>query len=139
MIEEFRRFIRHPSNIPIHFRQGNKQHQLKTTDISQGGLSFTSQQSFSEGQSIVVEIDVCEPAFTAEGIVRWCQREGQRYLIGVAFKDKAVRYAVRMIEQVCHIEAYRQQLEVETGQAISTQQAAFKWIEENAGNFPQPD
>lgn len=139
MIEELRRFIRHPSTIPIHFQLGQRRQRQKARDVSLGGLCFSSQEAVREGASIVLEIDVCQPAFRAEGIVRWCKREGQRFIIGVGFKDKAVRYAVRMVEQVCHIEAYRQRLEAETGEAISSQQAAFRWISDNAGRFPQPE
>lgn len=136
MIEELRQFIRHPSSIPIRFRLGQRRHIQTARDISQGGLCFTSEQPVRTGEEIQVEITSCEPGFSAEGIVRWCRREGEKYLIGVGFKDRAVRYAMRMVEQVCHIEAYRQQLEASTGQKLDSEQAALRWIAENAASFP---
>lgn len=139
MIEEFRRFIRHPSSIPISFRLGKRRHRKMTKDVSEGGLCFSSRNAVEEGETILLEIDACQPAFCAEGIVRWCQEEGRHFLIGVAFSDKTVRYAMRMVEQICHIEAYRRRLEAETGEAITSQQAAFRWIAEQAGSFPQTD
>ncbi len=136
MIEELRQFIRHPSNIPISYRLGKQHHSQPARDVSQGGLCFSSQQPAHVGDSILVEINCGRPGFSAEGIVRWCSQEGRKYLIGVGFKDKAVRYAMRMVEQVCHIEAYRRRMEAETGQKLSTEQAAFRWIAENAADFP---
>ncbi|MTI63963.1 PilZ domain-containing protein [Methylophaga sp.] len=136
MIEELRQFIRHPSSIPIRYKLGQRQHTRPARDVSQGGLCFTSQQPVHVGESILVEINCGKPGFSAEGMVRWCSQEGRKYLIGVGFKDKAVRYALRMVEQVCHIEAYRRRLEAETGQKLSSEQAAFRWIAENAADFP---
>lgn len=136
MIEELRRFIRHPSSIPIRFRLRRRHYSGPARDVSHGGLCFSSGQPVAAGEHILVQIDSCQPGFSAEGIVRWCRQEGSKYLIGVGFKDKAVRYAMRMVEQVCHIEAYRRRLEAETGQPLSSEQAAFRWIAENAADFP---
>jgi hypothetical protein len=139
MIEELRQFIRHPSSIPISYRLGRRQHTRSARDVSQGGLCFSSQEPADVGERIFVEINCGKPGFSAEGIVRWCSREGRKYLIGVGFRDKAVRYAMRMVEQVCHIEDYRRRLEAETGRKLSTEQAAFRWIAENAAEFPQAE
>lgn len=136
MIEDLRRFIRHPSDIPIRFRLGQQGHTRAARDISQDGLCFTSDQPLQIGENILVEITSCKPGFSAEGVVRWCRREGEKYLIGVGFTDSAVRYAMRMVEQICHIEAYRRQLESKTGQKLSSEQAAMRWIAENAASFP---
>lgn len=136
MIEELRQFIRHPSSIPISYRLGHRHHTRPARDVSQGGLCFTSQQPALVGERIFVEINCGKPGFSAEGIVRWCSREGRKYLIGVGFKDKAVRYAMRMVEQVCHIEDYRRRLEAETGRKLTTEEAAFSWIAKNAADFP---
>jgi hypothetical protein len=139
MIDELREFIRHPSTIPINFKVGRKQRTIRARDISQGGLCFSCSESVSVGNTIKVEIKTCTPTFSAEGIVRWCQQEGTHYLIGVAFKEKAVRFSMRMVEQICHIEDYRRQLEAESGESISSQQAAMQWIEEKAASFPNTD
>lgn len=136
MIEELRQFIRHPSSIPIRYRRGQQPMRQTAVDISQGGVCFTSPQPIAAGELILLEIDFCEPTFSAEGIVRWCQQEGGQFLIGVGFKDRTVRFAVRMVEQICHIEAYRRQLEAESGEKISSEQAAYRWIANFAGRFP---
>lgn len=136
MIEELRQFIRHPSRIPIRVRQGQQAMRQTAVDVGQGGVCFTRAEPLAAGETILLEIDTCKPTFVAEGIVRWCMQENDQFLIGVAFKDKTVRFAVRMVEQICHIEAYRHQLETESGQRISSEQAAFRWIADFAGQFP---
>ncbi|WP_438970024.1 PilZ domain-containing protein [Methylophaga sp.] len=136
MIHEPREFIRHPSSIPIHFSLGKEQRTRPVKDVGSGGLCFRSTEAVSVGKSIHIYISSCRPTFSAEGIVRWCEQEGDEFLVGVAFKDKSVRFAVRMVEQLCYIEDYRQQKEAETGQEMTSHQAAIQWIEENAETFP---
>lgn len=110
-----------------------------TVDVSKGGVCFNCLHAIPVGETLVLEIDACRPAFSAEGTVRWCQQEGKQFLVGVAFKDQAVQFAIRMVEQVCHIEAYRRQLEDEKGVSLSSEQAARRWISEFAAGFPAPD
>jgi len=139
MIDEPREFIRHPSTIPIHFTLGQRQKTRPARDVGSGGLCFHSAEAVSIGEVIEIEIASCKPTFTAEGIVRWCEPEGNAFLVGVAFTDKSVRFAVRMVEQLCYIEDYRQQKEAETGRSISSQQAALQWIKDHAESFPDTD
>ena len=137
MLAESRNFIRHPSSIPIHFSPGQRRHPQHLKDVSHGGLCFCSPQAVDVGKSIHIEIDTCRPAFQAQGEVRWCKAEGQHYLVGVEFTDQNVNFALRMVEQICHIEAHRRQLEKERGISVSSEQAAFHWIKKFASNFPQ--
>jgi len=118
---------------------GKRQKTRSAKDVGSGGLCFRSIDAVSIGEKIQIEISSCSPAFSAEGIVRWCEPEGDEFLVGVAFKDEAVRFAIRMVEQVCYIEDYRQQKQAETGRSISSQQAALQWIEANAETFPKTD
>jgi len=139
MARECRQFIRHPSTIPIQFHLGRQQYKRQVRDVSHGGLCFSSDEAVETGATILVEIPACEPTFHAEGLVRWCRPEGDVFLIGVTFNEAAVRFAVRMVEQLCHIEAYRRSLEAETGEKLDSQQAAVRWISEFASRFPQLD
>jgi hypothetical protein len=139
MASECRQFIRHPSTIPIQFRLGRQQYKHQVRDVSHGGLCFSSDHAVETGATILVEIPACEPTFHAEGLVRWCRADGDGFLVGVTFNEASVRFAVRMVEQLCHIEAYRRRLEVETGEKLDSQQAASRWISEFASHFPQLD
>lgn len=139
MAEEYRQFIRHPSSIPIQFSLGRRRYRHQVRDVSHGGLCFSSRHAVETGKTILLKISTCQPNFEAQGVVRWCRPEGDVYLIGVEFSDESVRYAVRMVEQICHIEAYRRQISAETGEQLNSQQAALRWINKYAGSFPQPD
>lgn len=136
MTGECRQFIRHPSTIPIQFRLGRQQYRRQVRDVSHGGLCFSSNDAVEAGNTIRVEITACEPTFHAEGLVRWCRPDGDVFLIGVEFNEQSVRFAVRMVEQICYIEAYRRELEEKTGEKLDSQQAAARWIGEFASRFP---
>lgn len=139
MTRECRQYIRHPSSIPIQFRMGRQHYRRQVRDVSHGGLCFSSHEAVETGTTILVEITACEPAFQAEGLVRWCRSDGDSFLIGVTFSEDSVRFAMRMVEQLCYIEAYRRRLETETGEKLDSHQAAARWISEFASRFPQLD
>lgn len=136
MIEEIRRFIRHPSSVPIQVKRGEEKKQVPLKDISQGGLCFRSSTSMSTGNVVEVNIFTSKPTFTAKGIVSWSKPEGDEYLIGISFHSKAVRYALRMVEQICHIEDYKKRIKVKTGRQLTSDEAALEWIQKYAADFP---
>ncbi|PHS70223.1 MAG: pilus assembly protein PilZ [Methylophaga sp.] len=136
MNDENRKYIRHPVDIPIVLTVADELDTQYTKDICAGGLCFVCDHAVKAGQHIQIAISTYKFVFDAEGIVCWCRSDGQAYLIGMAFQDKSVAYAVRMVEQICHIENYRQQILAKTGVELSNQQAAQQWIDKHAGSFP---
>jgi len=138
MREEKREFVRHPSSIPISVRLLNgKQGEVHLADISLGGLAFTYHWPIAVG----VQIAVCVPSLAdhieLSGRVVRCRGESPQWMIGVAFAEKEEVFRMRMVQQICHVEAYRQQvLEVENRE-ISSDEAASEWIARNAAHFPR--
>lgn len=137
-----RRFIRHPAAIPIHIcnvahKNEIENQDVKTRDVSAGGLSCESACLMNPGEAVEVEITIEPPPFKTIGHVVWCKHEGSHYLIGIGFADLATAYAVRMVEQVCYIEQYRQEIWRKEGRELTTEQAALEWISEHAHDFPQ--
>lgn len=109
-----------------------------THDLSAGGLSCESDQLLQPGEAVEVEIFVQPPPpFKTVGRVVWCQRQGDAYLVGIGFSDLATAYSVRMVEQICYIEQYRQRVMQEEGRDLSSEEAALEWIEQHAADFPQ--
>jgi hypothetical protein len=43
-----------------------------------------------------------------------------------------------MVEQVCHIESYKQQILKSEGRKLSPEEAAVEWVSKFAANFPDP-
>jgi hypothetical protein len=68
--------------------------------------------------------------------VVWCREEAGEFQVGVKFTEEETAYAVRMVEQLCYIEHYRQSVQETEGRKLSGEEAALEWIEKFAGNFP---
>lgn len=133
-----RRFIRHPSRMPIAFDlQGDvtrRDEQLR--NVSEGGLCFATAVALDPGQSIRLTIPLLGQMYEAEACVAWCRLHGDGYEVGVRFLSPQDRFCVRMVEQLCYIEDYREQVEREEGRRLSSEQAAEEWIARFAEHFP---
>ena len=134
-----REYIRHPANIPIKVmsRQSPKQLNFELNNVSEGGLSFRSPKPYSIGSIVTIKIDSLKPVFKVMGVVQWCRMAtGSSYEMGVKFLDQQDAYRVRMVEQICHIEEYRQQQAQESGRRMTKNEASFEWIEQFGSDFP---
>jgi hypothetical protein len=133
-----RSYIRHPSDIPIEFRQepvaARETHRLY--DVSCGGLSFTAETPIEPESVIRVRIGCVEPAFEVRCRVSWCRRQQDQYLIGVEFLHRQDEYRARMVEQICHIEHYKREVLAREGRVLTGEQAAREWIRKYAKDFP---
>ncbi len=132
-----RQFIRHPTAVPLLFNVGDSTEKIQVKDVGDGGLCFISQHSINAGEHIHITIPIIDLEFDAHGIVRWCKHNGNQFLIGVAFQQESVIFAIRMVEQVCHIENYRKKILAETGTKLTSEQAAKEWIAHYAKEFPR--
>lgn len=137
-----RRFIRHPASIPIQLdyscRSDRPEPHIGTTrDVSAGGLSCYSDKLLSPGDFVEVRISIENKPFKTIGHVIWCRRDNGGYLLGIGFSDMATAYAVRMVEQICHIEEYRLKVKNEEGRELNSEEAAMEWINIHAADFHQ--
>ena len=137
MTINIRNYIRHPSSIPIRLESQGGLCDDEAMDLSAGGVSLTLKEALCIGELVQITIDVCNPPFTAQGIVRWCHEENGLFSVGVSFQNEMAAYAVRMIEQICHIENYRQDQFAKTGELMNSEQAAQEWIMSKAAAFKQ--
>ncbi len=131
-----RRYIRHPSDIPIAFKTGEDSHEPRLKDVSRGGLCFSSDCPLKKGCSIHIEIPLESMPFQADGTVAWCRPDGQHYAVGIQFSDQSTRFSVRMVEQICHIEHYRAQVKNDEARDLTSEEAAKEWVEKFAADFP---
>lgn len=132
-----RRFIRHPVDIPISYYLLDKplgKEELK--NVSRGGLCFKTHEALPVGTAIRVEIPACLPKFESEGTVVWCSRADGSYDIGVQFDDSASEFNLRMVEQVCYIEHYKNYVWEKEGRRLTGEEAASEWIQKYAAVFP---
>ncbi|MTW22191.1 PilZ domain-containing protein [Allochromatium palmeri] len=133
-----RRFLRHPSDVPIRYslREVVTDERDYLRNIGEGGLCFNARLAIQPGTRIHIQIPIADPVFEADGIVAWCDRHGAIFEVGVRFEGVEDRYGVRMVEQVCHIEHYRHEIQEREGRSLSSEEAALEWIQKYADRFP---
>ncbi len=137
-----RKFIRHPADVPIQVtldwvEDDNDDTVDQTiTNVSLGGLAFTSGKPLEVLQRVRVSIPVLNQENHLVGNVVWCEKNGSVYEIGIEFEKSRDVFRLRMIEQICHIEHYRQEIKRKEGRELSSQEAAKEWISKYAGDFP---
>jgi len=143
-----RNYIRHPADIPIEIIPEQNPLALsqsvegemkieKMENVSFGGLMFQSSIPYNQSKKITIKIDSISPSFEAHALVSWCRKSGRFYLVGVEFTDKDTQFKVRMVEQICHIMHYRQQVLENEGRELGKDEAAKEWIEQHAEDFPR--
>ncbi len=136
--QQAREFIRHPANVPLEVQpQGLRQQlSLQLNNVSEGGLSFESPVEFYQGALVKIKIRAVKPVFRVHAVVQWCRKKLDHFELGVRFLDSDDAFRVRMVEQVCHIEAYRKQVEARQGRRLSKNQASIEWIAKHGPEFP---
>jgi len=139
-----RRYIRHPSEIPLEFRvagpggppAGGGRPRL--ADLGLGGLCFRAPAPALPGQELLIRVPLVDPELELRGRVVWCRRRGPAWEVGVAFHEEAEAHRARMVEQICHIERYRREVRRREGRELSSEEAAREWIARYAARFPRP-
>ncbi|WP_370981536.1 PilZ domain-containing protein [Agaribacterium sp. ZY112] len=134
-----RRFIRHPSSIPVKIDTiecGRTSDQASIINVSRGGLCFESHIALPKGAQLHISIPIEKPPFEAVGQVAWCHQEGGHYEVGLSFDENCSAYNIRMVEQVCYIEHYRRSIEACEGRKLSSEEAANEWVMKYAADFP---
>lgn len=135
-----RQYIRHPTDIPIHWKLGDivPPGNEYLRNISEGGLAFLSQVNIPIGATIEIHIPIERPEVSIRGEVVWCRPFDQGgFEIGVRFIDAAQRFKMRMVEQVCHIEHYKREIFNQEGRDLTSEAAALEWIKRFAKEFPR--
>lgn len=108
-------------------------------NLSAGGLSFFTDIPVKVGSVVDLMIPCITPDYQGEGVIVWRRNQQPKgFEVGVRFANDDEYFRVRMVEQVCQIEEYRQQL-AEVGRHISTEEAAHEWIKRFAANFDSSD
>ena len=132
-----REFIRHPADVPIVVTplsdSGASVAELE--DISEGGLRCNVPGYIKPGLLVSVEIPGLESPYQGQGTVVWCQSGSDGYEVGIRFTEDGEGFRLRMVEQVCQIEHYRQYIAEKEGRELTSEEAASEWIRKHAANF----
>lgn len=115
----------------------NDQHPCnKLNNVSLGGLAFISPQPLTVDSDVKVCFPLLDEHHQLTGRVMWSKPVSQGFEIGLQFDDLDELYRLRMIEQICHIEHYRSEVQRQQGRTLSSEEAAKEWIVRYAGEFP---
>lgn len=133
-----RNYIRHPTSIPIRVSAGAHDcGEVTVNNLSTGGLSFVTDIPVRVGSVVDLTIPCVNPDYQGEGIIVWRRSQSpEGFEVGVRFANDDEYFRVRMVEQVCQIEEYRQQL-AEAGRKLTTEEAALEWIKRFAADFDE--
>jgi hypothetical protein len=143
-----RKFVRHPSAIPIEFvvtRRCDTTDKTHLSNISNGGFACVVPEALPLGCDVQLRIPSIWPDYSGHGSVMWCREVNanadQHYFeVGIAFKTQDA-FKTKMVEQLCQIEEYRQRAWLDEGRRIDGEEAAREWIalfaEEFSKSFQQ--
>ncbi len=137
-----RKFIRHPSDIPLTVSlewvddDVNDHPCGSLNNVSLGGLAFKSQQALLKDQEVKVNFPLISSQHNLAGKVIWNKKVSDGYEIGLKFKSPDELFRLRMIEQICHIEHYKDEVMQQQNRQLTSEQAAKEWISLYAGDFP---
>lgn len=142
VVRDGRRFMRHPTSIPLTCRRRGHASDCpgQLRDASLGGVSFLSDDVFATGDVLDLAFPVRESTARFRGKVVWHQELGgiqaRRHAYGVVLCDPELMPRTRLLEQICHIEAYRATQARTRKRRLSSRQAAEEWVARYAARFP---
>ena len=138
-----REYIRHPSSIPVQLTKQNSEAEKlfsgvnTLNNVSFGGVSCLCSEPVEQGSMVKMTIECIDPSFEIEGKAAWVKPNGNMYEVGVEFiASKEKLFLLRMVEQICHIEHYRNELLHNEGRELTSEEAATEWVEKHADQFP---
>ena len=134
-----RKYIRHPTSIPIEYSISDistkKENRVK--NIGFGGLCFKSDRYIEKGKILTIKIPVVSPTFEIKGRVVWCVQNNNYVETGVEFINPKDIFKTRMIEQICYIKHYQKEVKEKQGRKLADEVAATEWISIYGNNFPK--
>jgi len=134
-----RSYIRHPSDVPIEVveEEGSLQSGVpQLQNFSHGGLAFIAKKPQALGSIVKIRIPFVQPPFETTGTIKWCKPNEDSFEVGFEFLDEKDEFKIRMVEQICHIEHYKNEVFAKEGRKLSGHEAAVEWITKFASQFP---
>lgn len=131
--------IHHPEQVPVEIQTLGYSEAYPAPPVSgcQGELAVHCASKFRVGAVVELYVPQLDSSIRLHGYVIWFHKAGQGYLIGISFKGENEAFRMRMIEQLCHIEAYRKDVAAKQGRILTREEAAAEWIARYSEDFPE--
>ena len=131
-------FIHHPAGFPLECKRvwfrWRRRREPESNDI---GLLFESDRYIPPGATLEITIPLRAESPCFNGRVVLVRHAGDHFEIGIWFPLRADACRMRIVEQICHIEAYLQQKKYFDGPyALNRERVAEEWISKYAGTVP---
>ena len=134
----FSGYIKHPTDIPLDYSIESAPTIVSahTLNAHHSGMVFQTDASLPVGARINLQVMLNGAKLALHGSITHCMLMPEGHWdVGVTFLEDNEHYAMRMIEQACHIEHYRK-LVAQAGRELSPDEAAKEWIHQFAACFP---
>lgn len=105
-------------------------------DISLSGLACRLQREYYRDAPVVLGIPSIQKDYRFSGRVVRCNRSSGGYRVAISFSDESESFKSKMVEQVCQIEHYREELR-RAGRELDSETAAREWIELFGSEFAE--
>ncbi|MES0371728.1 MAG: PilZ domain-containing protein [Mariprofundaceae bacterium] len=131
--------IHHPEQVPVEIQAlgYSEAYPGPVTGGCQGELAVHCVSRFRVGAVVELHVPELDAGTRLHGHVIWFHKAGHGYLVGISFYGEDEAFRMRMIEQLCHIEAYRKDVEIEQGRMLTREEAAAEWIARFSEDFPE--
>ena len=101
-----------------------------------GGVCVPSPLGYQPGTPLQVRVRLDGSELRYHGLVLWRRAGGGAFELGLGFATDESAFRARIVEQLCHIEAYRQRA-LARGETLDFEGAAARWIARYSNGFPQ--
>jgi len=135
MNTKLKKLIRHPRQVPVSIQS------IETDAVNNvvylGELAVYSESTFPIGTKVMLHIEMPNTDAKLSGKIIWSHKSKYGHLLGISFQSESEAYRMRMIEQLCNIEAYRENLRTKEDRHLNREEAAAEWIARYSKDFPE--
>ena len=132
-------FIEHPASIPVDISLAPPpiNQPLSKLEKPRTGITVPSDEYYTLGSFVKICVAAGDEIHFFVGEVAWIDQDQRGQRLGLVFHSRQEAYRARMIEQLCHIYAYRLQMSQAVGNQVAIEEAARHWIAKYSDSFPQ--
>ena len=130
-----REHVRHLAGIPIEIVHNGGRDRYVLQNVSLGGIACYGDVSLPERTKVQVHMYLLKPAYSAHGHIIWCKQGEQGYELGIELSGEKDRARLHMIEQISHIEHYRNEVKLSEQRDIDGEQAAREWVATHVSDY----
>jgi len=132
-------FIYHAERFPLEIKRKWLELRSAEDEVStpQVGLMFESDDYIKPGVNLEISISVQNRTENFSGRVVLVRHNGDHYEVGLWLQNRDDASRLRIVEQICHIEAYTQEKKYREGPYnLNPDKVAEEWIAKYASEVP---